>query len=830
MSAPEDSTCPSVDAFVMLQEGALSDHERAELMEHIDGCPRCTELLAALAELEPDPREEEPSPPSRQMIGRYELLEEAGVGGMGVVYKTRDTHLDRLVAVKVLRPDLIFSQPEDMAEARERLKREAAALAALDHPNIVTVYDIGVHDEHLFMACAFIQGINLREWLAREELSWRQKVALFLDVAAALTAAHEVGIVHRDVKPENILVREDGRPMLTDFGLASPPPSNTSIDVSELGFSTRTNTILGTPAYMSPEQLDGQPPKPSSDQFSLCVTLYEALYGFRPFQASTLLELSQLLKSGQVIQPSTRQIPDRLFEVLRVGLSPIPSERHHDMQALADALASTLEPKPKRKVSAALQSPGKLIAAILVAVCVTGAVIRFGASEGSDALGDEAARSNVSAQVEVTPDRATTRPAPVIDQPPAREESSEQAEEVKVTDTSDTPTAPPERDQPRTTPEQAREPSPTEAPVRAASARSAPSRGQRANAPSSSEELALSHAFNELDGERSLALLATLEKRYPDWRPEHPEQITYIRTRAALMAGDCSMVTKLDEATLDPTTKRTPSARSQDRLLYSHQSCLRGDSERFHQLGLRARHTCEARMRRSKEACSEAISAFDDAIFAVSDRGDWSLQLEDTLTDHSSIALFPHIKTCEAALKHERARIWIQHRRAVMPQLDDLPYIRADLFSLCKTPAATFRREGERIYPSMLHGLFLLNVYLHYVSSLRDRGTGAASEAQLVGELLDRIGRNYARVSDHTRRFQSIGELIEDVLEKQPPKRCEATTKLWRRATPLIFAGTKPSEDDLDQRERDVFPACVSARKKQNDHSPTGEKKDTVSE
>lgn len=345
-----ETLCPDEDQFVRLQQGELPEQERASLMAHIDACPSCSELLFMLTELEGEaaPFHSEELLPSASkrplMIGRYEVIEQAGVGGLGVVYKARDTRLDRVVAVKLLRPDVLATRPEQADEATQRLQREARALARHDHPHIVTIHDMDRHGDQFFIACAFIDGGNLRDWSRARNRHWREVVALCLQVARALVAAHAEGIVHRDVKPENVLLRQGSdHALLTDFGMATLPLKTSTTRFATDELATQQGMILGTPAYMSPEQLDGQSATPASDQFSFCVMLYEALYGFRPYHATDYQELLQVLKRGELVKPSSSTIPDEVFEVLAEGLRPMPGERHEEMATLTSKLEALIE-------------------------------------------------------------------------------------------------------------------------------------------------------------------------------------------------------------------------------------------------------------------------------------------------------------------------------------------------------------------------------------------------------------------------------------------------------------------------------------------------------
>ena len=264
-------------------------------------------------------------------VGRYAVAERLGAGAMGVVHAAHDPELDRRVAVKLMH-DAAWSP---------RLVREAQALARLAHPNVVTVYDIGEHAGRVFIAMELVPGATLASWLAARPRSWREIVAAFLQAGRGLAAAHAAGYVHRDFKPDNVLVGEDGRARVSDFGLAcletTPPvavPPDTPSDAI-----TRTGVLAGTPAYMAPEQLDGAASDARADQFAFCVALFEALHGVRPFAGSTVAELRSAIERRAVQRG--KRVPARVQRVLLRGLAADPAARFADMPALLAALERT---------------------------------------------------------------------------------------------------------------------------------------------------------------------------------------------------------------------------------------------------------------------------------------------------------------------------------------------------------------------------------------------------------------------------------------------------------------------------------------------------------
>jgi serine/threonine protein kinase len=221
-------------------------------------------------------------------LGRHLLLDVIGEGGMGVVYAAYDVQLDRKVAIKLLRS-------RGNVQAQRRMLREAQAMARISHPNVVPVYDVGVHEQQTFLVMEFIDGVTLRTWLRQRRRSQRELLSTFIAAGNGLAAAHEQGLVHRDFKPDNVMIRRDGRAVVMDFGLvrgqevepeassfesAEPSPVRSSVLEPTL---THADAIMGTPNYMAPEQFAGRETDARTDQFSFCVALWEALFEQRPF-------------------------------------------------------------------------------------------------------------------------------------------------------------------------------------------------------------------------------------------------------------------------------------------------------------------------------------------------------------------------------------------------------------------------------------------------------------------------------------------------------------------------------------------------------------------
>ena len=301
-------------------------------------------------------------------IGRFVVIKRIGQGGMGVIYAAYDDQLDRKVAVKLLRPDGSGTD----ADGHARLMREAQALARLSHPAVIAVYEVGTFEDKVYVAMEFVDGGTLKQWQGELNRPWREVLETYTVAGRGLAAAHAAGIVHRDFKPDNVLVRKDGAVRVVDFGLArheydGPTPDrdvlqalgessgDNRLELADLAESsivavsgsgsaaaaplTRTGAIMGTPAYMAPEQHLGMRADARSDQFAYCVALYEALYGFRPFAGSTLPQLRKNVLTGNLQDPPKyTDIPPRVHEVLARGLHVNPDARHPTMESLLEDL------------------------------------------------------------------------------------------------------------------------------------------------------------------------------------------------------------------------------------------------------------------------------------------------------------------------------------------------------------------------------------------------------------------------------------------------------------------------------------------------------------
>jgi tetratricopeptide (TPR) repeat protein len=373
-------TCPSADAIVQFVAGELDESARQQMELHIDACRDCASLVQeANAGLGQTTRrygeDAPPSPPPGELsrgasVSRYIILSLLGEGGLGRVYLAYDPELDRKVAIKLMRDGAAASD-----EVAARLLREGRAMARLAHPNVVVVHDIGMSALGPFIAMDVVEGGTLRQWLAATPRSWQQIRDMFVAAGRGLEAAHAVGLVHRDFKPTNVLVGLRDQVLVTDFGLArafgdgrdgSPVDDGLRLPWSDVAL-TRTGTVMGTPAYIAPEQLRGRAVDARADQFSFCVSLYEALFGVRPFAAEDLVEYLRAITKGEP-QPARarREVPAALRKALLRGLADDPTKRYGDMGELLRAL--TWDRRARRRH----------LALGLAAVALTGAGVGVG--------------------------------------------------------------------------------------------------------------------------------------------------------------------------------------------------------------------------------------------------------------------------------------------------------------------------------------------------------------------------------------------------------------------------------------------------------------------
>jgi tRNA A-37 threonylcarbamoyl transferase component Bud32 len=364
---PTPLACPDENALAAFAEGRLAGSAHDVLEAHLDACAACLAIVCEIvrsaediAAVDPDGTLTAPLPPGEgsapikltaavrgARIGRYTLVKMIGQGGMGIVYAAEDTVLDRTVALKVLRSNPL-STSQGGREARTRLLREARAMAKVSHPNVVTVHDAGEADGGVFIAMELVEGVTLSAWLRAADRSWREVLTAFLAAGRGLAAAHAAKVIHRDFKPQNVLVNKSSRIAVTDFGLAVLPPHavlpelNARASAIEL---TQPGILLGTPSYMSPEQLAGEKVDARTDQFSFAVALYEGLYKEKPFAGKTIEELSENVARGvvrDVRSGAHANVPIALRRALVRALRPHPDERFPDMEALLRELEEAL--------------------------------------------------------------------------------------------------------------------------------------------------------------------------------------------------------------------------------------------------------------------------------------------------------------------------------------------------------------------------------------------------------------------------------------------------------------------------------------------------------
>jgi predicted Ser/Thr protein kinase len=322
------SACPPVDRLLAFASGELTDDKSAEVEGHIDSCAECRAALSNYAKGGPPPA-----------LGRYRIDTVLGSGGMGIVYRAYDPQLARPVAIKVVR-----RAGEDTA-GRARLVREAQALARLSHPNVCHVYDVGSEGDEVWVAMELVDGVSLRQW-AEQHREREGLINVLLGAAEGIAAAHAAGLVHRDIKPENVLVTRDGRAIVTDFGLArhedaiNPHASTLSNDPH----LTATGAIAGTPAYLAPEQLLGDPIDSRVDQFAWAVMAYEMLTGSKPFPIIFAVRV-EAIRQG-LTPPAT--LPAPIAHALVRAMSASPSDRFPSMRELISAIRSQQTLVPKR--------------------------------------------------------------------------------------------------------------------------------------------------------------------------------------------------------------------------------------------------------------------------------------------------------------------------------------------------------------------------------------------------------------------------------------------------------------------------------------------------
>jgi serine/threonine protein kinase/tetratricopeptide (TPR) repeat protein len=430
--------------------GRLRGQALEGIEHHLAECSSCAALIALAASRTGSADPDAPPAPARgskpslavgTIVGRFVVLEFLGAGGMGEVYAAYDPNLERKVAIKFLRPDVLGRGNQDVAA--ERMRREARLVAKLSHPNVVTVYEIDRFDDRLFIAMEHVDGQNVADWLKAEPRPARDVVQVFLAAGAGLAAAHAAGVIHRDFKPHNVMIAKGGEVRVMDFGLAhldtevqplavgaaqAEPPAGgggteDAAPASETSTErearlTRTGALLGTPAYMAPEQLLGKKATARTDQYSFCVALHEALFGRRPSGAvgsrarisgkrapisakrTRITGKMQPLEAGA----AARSVPGWIRRILKRGLAPDPAQRYASMD---DLLADLRADKVKRR----------RIALVVLASLVIAGGGAWGAMHARVARQVRLCRANAATAAEVWPFESTTGEAIPVGSP-----------------------------------------------------------------------------------------------------------------------------------------------------------------------------------------------------------------------------------------------------------------------------------------------------------------------------------------------------------------------------------------------------------------------------
>ncbi len=345
MERRDDDLDPRLEAEQTSSRDAALLSARPDLLGSAEGRRQHAEVRARLFATQP----------LEQRIGRYVVTRRLGQGGLGVVYACHDPVLGRDVAVKLLRTGALGAA---------RLRREARAMAQLSHPNTASVFEVGEHAGQVFLAMELVDGITLRRWQRGRSLF--EILDVYVAAAHGLAAAHAVGMVHRDFKPDNVMVGSDGRVRVLDFGLATaaaveveqttpteriPPRWAARSDGS---VPTSAGRTAGTPAYMAPEQIRGAKIDPRADQFAFAVALFEACFGTRPFAGNGLGEIAAAISREEIVWPTDSAVPRRLQATLARALRAAPTDRFPDMMTMLGCLTAVRRSRSRRAVVAAL--------------------------------------------------------------------------------------------------------------------------------------------------------------------------------------------------------------------------------------------------------------------------------------------------------------------------------------------------------------------------------------------------------------------------------------------------------------------------------------------
>jgi serine/threonine protein kinase len=335
------SDCPDENLIGAYVEARLSSGDVARIEGHLDGCAACHRLAALIAgggsiEMRSSvvasgaPAQRAGWLASGTQLGRYIVARPIGEGGMGVVYVAYDQDLRRDVALKVV----VSAEDPPMGM---RLVREAQVAARLQHPNVVSIYDVGEKDGVAFLTMELIRGRSLRACMRENDAPLPQKIGWLLDVARALAAAHRQGLVHRDIKPENVMVADDGVVKVVDFGIARPAQIDPASEANE-GLITARGALIGTPVYMAPEQLRQGAIEPRTDQFAWGVLAYELLAGERPWKGNSYVLASAILTAELPAFPT--HVPRALQAVVRKAVAKDPESRFSSMDEVIAGITS----------------------------------------------------------------------------------------------------------------------------------------------------------------------------------------------------------------------------------------------------------------------------------------------------------------------------------------------------------------------------------------------------------------------------------------------------------------------------------------------------------